>query len=482
MSPTITENPASEARHEKRTAAFLSVSAACVITALKIAVGLLTGSLGMLSDAAHSSIDLFGAGLTLFSVRLADKPADDDHPYGHAKVENLSGFVETFLMLASSVWITAEAILRIFVHPTAVRHSIWPFLVLLLSITVDFTRSRRLKAVAERYQSDALAANALHFSSDIWSSVAVLIGLSASWLGESAFGAQNHLQWLGFADPVAAIVVALLILYFGSQLAWRTIGALTDYVPRETRSRVLAELERVEDVLSIDQVRMRRAGGSYFADVTLSLSRQLTFQRTEELVREATLAVQRVLAGADVVIHTVPRSTGAESIFDKVRAVASRNNVVLHDVSVQSMQGKLHVEQHIEVAETMPLREAHTFVRRIEDEIRRELPQVASVLTHIESEPATIEQPQTLDHDRNLESHLRHAASKLPEIIDIHEVITSRIGDKVQVSCHCTLPDELPMQRVHEVITDLEDHFKLESPQVYRVLIHPEPATDNQHH
>jgi cation diffusion facilitator family transporter len=482
MTPTTTENPAMEARQEKRMAAFLSVTAACVITALKIAVGLLTGSLGMLSDAAHSAIDLFGAGLTLFSVHLADKPADDDHPYGHAKVENLSGFVETFLMLASSVWITAEAILRIFVRPTAVRHSIWPFLVLLLSITVDFTRSRRLKAVAERYQSDALAANALHFASDIWSSVAVLVGLSASWLGESTFGAQHHLQWLGFADPVAAIVVALLILYFGSQLAWRTIGALTDYVPRETRSRVLAELERVEDVLSIDQVRMRRAGGSYFADVTLSLSRQLTFQRTEELVNEATVAVQRVLPGADVVIHTVPRSTGAESIFDKVRAVASRNNVVLHDVSVQSMQGKLHVEQHIEVAETMPLLKAHAFVRSIEDEIRHELPQVASVLTHIESEPATIEQTQSLAHDRNIETHLRHAASKLPEIIDIHEVITSRIGDKLQISCHCTLPDDLPMQRVHEVITDLEDRFKVECPQVYRVLIHPEPATDNQHH
>jgi divalent metal cation (Fe/Co/Zn/Cd) transporter len=227
---------------------------------------------------------------------------------------------------------------------------------------------------------------------------------------------------------------------------------------------------------------MRRSGGRYFADFTVSLSRQLTFQRTEDLVRDATAAVQRILPGADVVIHTVPRSPGEESIFDKVRAVASRNNVLLHDVSVQSFDGQLRVEQHIEVKETMPLREAHDFVRRIEDEIRHELPQVSSVLTHIESEPATIENPQRLDRDRKLEKRLRHAASGLPEIIDIHEVVTGRMGDKLQLSCHCTLPDEMPMQRVHEVITELEDRFKLECPDVHRVLIHPEPATDNHHH
>ena len=130
----------------------------------------------------------------------------------------------------------------------------------------------------------------------------------------------------------------------------------------------------------------------------------------------------------------------------------------------------------------MPLKQAHDFVRRIEDEIRQELPQVSSVLTHIESEPATIERPQSMERDRKLEAHLRHAASQLPEIIDIHEVITGRMGDKLQISCHCTLPDELPMQRVHEVITDLEDRFKLECPEIHRVLIHPEPATDNHHH
>jgi divalent metal cation (Fe/Co/Zn/Cd) transporter len=192
--------------------------------------------------------------------------------------------------------------------------------------------------------------------------------------------------------------------------------------------------------------------------------------------------VRRILPDADVVIHTVPRPAIAESVFDKVRAVAARNNIVLHDVSIQSINGKLHVEQHIEVDEKMPLLAAHTFVKRIEEEIREELPQVESVLTHIESQPATIESTITIASHRSIEKHLRHAASNLPEIIDIHEVGVSRIGDKIQVSCHCTLPDGMEMRKVHDVITALEDRLKLECPEVYRVLVHPEPAADNHHH
>ncbi|HYK34374.1 cation diffusion facilitator family transporter [Alloacidobacterium sp.] len=465
------------ARTEKRSVALVSVLAAGVMTALKLLTGFLTGSLGMLSDGAHSGIDLAGAGLTFLSVRVSDKPADENHPYGHGKIENVSAFVETFLMLASSIWITYEAISRIFFHSVAIRYSFWPLLVLALSMAVDYWRSRQLMAVANKYSSQALEADALHFASDIWSTVAVFIGLCASWLG-----ANLHVPWLRLADPFAAICVSLMILYFGGKLGYRTVGALVDAVPIEMRRRVLNEVRHTPGVLSVDQARMRRSGNSYFADITLSLSRQMTFQHTEDLVKDATAAVQRILPNADVVIHTVPRPGVAESVFDKVRAVAARNNIVLHDVSIQSINGKLHVEQHIEVCEKMPLVEAHSFVKRIEDEIREELPQVESVLTHIESEPATIEHPQRVAKDRVIEEHLRHAASLLPEIIDIHEVVVTRMGEKVQVSCHCTLPDAMEMQRVHEVISALEDHFKMECPEVHRVLVHPEPASDNRHH
>ena len=369
MTQATLESPDRSATSEKNSAAARSVSAAGAMTALKLIVGLLTGSLGMLSDAAHSGIDFVGAVLTLLSVRVSDKPADEDHPYGHAKVENVSAFIETFLMLASSVWITAEAFIRIFIKPVAIRYSLWPLMILALSMGVDLWRSRQLKAVAERHHSEALATDAFHFASDIWSSAAVFLGLCAVWAGSLL-----HISWLRFADPIAAIVVSALILHFGWRLAWRSVGALTDSVSPETRRRVMAELKNTDGVLWVDQARMRRSGSKYFADVTLSLSRQLTFQRSEDLVRAATEAVRRVIPDADVVIHTIPRSTDAETVFDEIRAVAARNNVTIHDVSVQSIDGHLRVEQHVEVDEHLSLMQAHSFVRRIEDEIRRELP------------------------------------------------------------------------------------------------------------
>jgi cation diffusion facilitator family transporter len=379
-------------------------------------------------------------------------------------------------MAGSAFWITLDAIRRIFFHPVELRYSFWPIIVLLTSICVDLWRSHQMRTVGRRHGSAALEAEAQHFSSDIWATTAVLIGLSTSWLGK-----HLNLHWLHYADPIAAIVVSGLIVSLSYRIAHRAIYALTDSVPRETLHRVHRELRSIEGVLSVDQLRMRRSGNSFFADLTLSMPRSLTFQRSEQLVLDATNAVQRITPGADVVIHTVPRSTSAESIFDKVRAVASRNNVVLHEVSIQAAATGFDVEQHIEVSENLPLIEAHQFVRGIEDQIRREIPEVRSVLTHIESEPATIEHATAIAGNRRIEDELRAAAATLPQIIDIHEVHIGRIGEKISLSCHCTLPDNLPMHRVHEVITVLEDRFKLRCPDVDRVLIHPEPQADNQH-
>jgi divalent metal cation (Fe/Co/Zn/Cd) transporter len=198
------------------------------------------------------------------------------------------------------------------------------------------------------------------------------------------------------------------------------------------------------------------------------------------LVRAATEAVHHVLPKADVVIHTVPRQARAESIFDRVRAVAARNNVAVHDLSVQSVQGKMHVELHVELDETMPLMEAHSFVSGLEAEILRATPEIDSVLTHIESEPATIELPEEMiEEDRQIEKTLRETAAHYNEIIDVHQIKVGRTREHISLSCHCTLPDDLPMHRVHEIITALEDRFKLECPEVHRVTIHPEPVTDN---
>jgi divalent metal cation (Fe/Co/Zn/Cd) transporter len=233
--------------------------------------------------------------------------------------------------------------------------------------------------------------------------------------------------------------------------------------------------------LAVEQVRVRRAGAGYFADLTLALPRRSTFEHTGGLVQAATAAVRAALPGADVVIRTVPRETQAESIFDRIRTVAARNNVSVHELSVQSHQGRLRVEQHIELNENLSLLAAHDFVTAMEAEIMRAVPEIDSILTHIESEPATIEQPEeVIEADRKIQQALRNAALVFPEIVDVHQVTVGRSAEHVHLSCHCTLPDDLTMQRVHGVITAFEDRFKLICPEVQRVTIHPEPMTDNR--
>jgi cation diffusion facilitator family transporter len=460
---------------EKRRVALYSILGATCMTLLKLLVGLLSGSLGVLSDAAHSAIDLVAAVLTFFSVRVADKPADEDHTYGHGKIENVSAFIEAGLMAISCVWIIAEAFSHIAHQTIQLHHSIWPVLVLLASIAVDYWRSRQLREVARRTGSPALETDAFHFASDIWATLAVLIGLGASWAG-----ARFGIPWLEFADPFAAIVVSLMILRQTVHLTRKTIAALIDEIPAETRQRVIRAAAGVDGVLAVEQARVRRSGASYFADLTLALPRRYTFEHTGEVVRAATEAVDRALPGTDVVIHTVPRDPGTESIFDRVRTVAARNNVSVHELSVQSHHGRLHVEQHVELDERMPLIEAHRFVTALEQEILHEAPEIDSVLTHIESEPATIEQPEeiVLD-DQRIEKALRTAALQFPEIVDVHELTVLRVGDHIDLSCHCTLPDALQMGHVHEIITALEDRMKQECPEVNRMTIHPEPVTEN---
>jgi divalent metal cation (Fe/Co/Zn/Cd) transporter len=230
----------------------------------------------------------------------------------------------------------------------------------------------------------------------------------------------------------------------------------------------------------VEQARVRRSGADYFADLTLALPRRFTFEHTGELVEAATAAVRRVLPGADVVVRTVPRQTRAESIFDRVRAVAARHNLSVHELSIQSHQGRLRVELHVEIEENTRLRDAHSFVSGLEEEILHEVPEIDAVLTHIESEPATIEQPEeAVGEDRRIELALRVAAANFPEIVDVHAIAVSRTSEHISLTCHCTLPDDLPMHRVHAIITALEDRFKLVCPEVYRVTIHPEPVTDN---
>jgi cation diffusion facilitator family transporter len=462
-------------RAEKRAAAGNSVLAALVITSLKAIVGISTGSLGILSEAAHSALDLIAALITFFSVGVSDKPADADHQYGHGKVESFSAFLETGLLLLTCAWVVYEALLRLFFRHVEIEPSIAAFAVMLFSMAIDWWRSRVLGRIALKYDSQALEADALHFSTDIWSGGVVLLGLVLVLAGRA-----YHIAWLRNADPVSALFVAGVIVHVSWRLARRTMDVLLDAAPAGVRAQITDAVSHVAGVLEVDRVRIRRVGNRYFADLAVGLARSVTFQRSEQLVEAVTEAVQRVLPDADVTVQPLPRAQRSENTFDRIRAVATRHNLNVHDISVQDLAGQLHVEQHVELDERMTLKQAHDQVTELEADMRRGVPEIADILTHIESEPATIEKPEALVSDAQLERRLKVVATQFPEILDVHEFIIKRVRGRLYVSCHCTLSDDLPLSRVHDIQTELEIRFKHEAPEIFRVLIHPEPSTDNR--
>src|SRR5712671_1173489 len=384
-------------RKDKRGVAGSSVLAVFAITALKIVVGFATGSLGILSGAARFGLDLIAALVAFVSVRVSDRPADADHQYGHGKFENFSAFIETGLLLLTCVWIVYESIRRLFFHSVEIEPTVTAFLVMLLSIAVDAWRSRALGRIATKYDSQALEADALHFSTDIWSSGVVIVGLALVLMGR-----RYQVTWLRQADPIAALFVAGVVVSVSWRLARRTIDALLDAAPTGVRSQIVDRIGTVEGVLEVERVRFRKAGNRYFADVSLGLERNFTFQRSEQVSDAVTSRVREVLPGADVMVHSVPRARGTENIFDRVRAVATR-----HNFSVQDLNGHLHVEQHLELDEQLSMKQAHDEVTRLETEMRSEIPEIATILTHIESEPATIETGEEIVREPQLEQRLK---------------------------------------------------------------------------
>jgi cation diffusion facilitator family transporter len=265
----------------------------------------LTGSLGILAEAAHSALDLVAAAITLLAVSVSDRPADEDHTYGHGKVENFSALVETLLLVITCAWIIYEAIQRLFFHAPVVDANIWAFLTMGISVIVDINRSRMLYAAARKHQSQALEADALHFATDIYSSCVVLVGLALVWLGQNVFPAYTEL--LVKADAVAALGVAIIVLFVSYNLGKRTADVLMDRAPAGIPAQVSAAAASVPGVLQVEQVRVRRSGPGIFVDLTVAVDRNLPFERTHQVAAAVEAAVQQIAPKADVVVHTDPR-------------------------------------------------------------------------------------------------------------------------------------------------------------------------------
>jgi cation diffusion facilitator family transporter len=289
-------------QNEKRRAALSSVVAAIGLTSAKLVIGLATRSLGILAEAAHSGLDLAAALMTLFAVRAADKPADKEHLFGHGKVENLSALFETFLLLATSAWIINEAFQRLFFKRVEVDASIWAFVVMIVSIVVDASRSRMLSRAARKYNSQALAADALHFSTDIWSSSVVIIGLVGVWIAET----YPALGILMDADGVAATIVALIVVYVSVRLGWQTVQALVDTAPKGLAGRIQQSIEALPGITDCHRVRVRPSGARWFVDLHVTMDGGRSLEETHAVTEEIEKEILKLVPLADVTVHVEP--------------------------------------------------------------------------------------------------------------------------------------------------------------------------------
>jgi len=453
--------------------ALSSVAAAALLTVLKTVVGLLTGSLGILSEAAHSALDLVAAVITYTSVRVADKPADPEHPFGHGKVEHLSAFVQTGLLAVTRVWIVVEALRRLFLSGSHVAPSIWAFAVLALSILIDTFRSRALWRVAVQYRSQALEADALHFSTDVWSTSAVVFGLVLVSIGATA-----RVPWLASADPLAALIVAGVTLYVGTRLGNRTVGALMDAAPEGVPERIAEAAAGVPGVLDVERVRVRQSGNRLFADLRLVLESDIPFEHAQSVVGRVEGAIHELYPAADVVADAVPDVPSRRDLVQRVRSIAHRENFQIHDVTVFETRGRVKVDLDLEVDPNIRFTAAHDRATELERAIRGDLPEIDEVNVHIEPLPRRVETAREATRVRaQMERRILEIARDLPGVVNCHSVEVHQIGRALLATVHCTLQPDLSVTRVHDITEELELRVREESRQGIKVSIHPEPAT-----
>jgi cation diffusion facilitator family transporter len=282
------------ASSEKKTVAFWSVLAAIFITSSKLVVGLLTGSLGIISEALHSALDFVASVITYFSVKIADKPADSDHNWGHGKVENLSALVQTLLLLITCVWIIYEAVSRLISGEVHIEVNVWSYVVVIASIIIDFQRSRALSRVAKKHNSQALEADALHFSTDIWSSSVVLIGLICYNFG------------FFYADSIAALFVAFIVIIVCYRLGKRAIDALLDRTPEDKVMEINLILSNIDEITNYHDVKVRASGADIFVELNIHVNPKLTIEEAHEISHKVEKQIKAKIGRCNIHIHTEP--------------------------------------------------------------------------------------------------------------------------------------------------------------------------------
>ena len=453
-------------QNAKQKVALTSIAASAALTLAKGVVGLSTGSLAILSEAAHSLIDLAATVMTYFAVRVSDKPADAEHHYGHGKIESVSALAETALLFVLSGVVIWEALARLSGGSGhAVEATPWSFVVIGGSMLVDFFRARVLYRVAGETSSEALEADALHFGSDMWSSFAVLIGLGAVALGYA------------WADAAAAVVVALFICIAGWRLGRRTIDTLTDTAPAGAAARITAIVTRVPSVVAVERVRVRQAGGVAFVDLSVGVSRTLALDRVAALKERIEAAVRAAYPKAELSVTTEPRALDGETVLERVMVIARNRSLAVHHVTVHAIGAKLSVSLDLEVDGALALGVAHDIASELEDAVREEIGPGVEVETHIEplqphDQPGIDAAPERVAAVRDA---LTGIAAKCASVGEVHDVrVRSSDGAEI-VNFHCLADPLLTVAETHERVDELERALRARFSSIKRVIGHAEP-------
>jgi cation diffusion facilitator family transporter len=452
--------------NDKERAALGSIAASAGLTAAKAIIGLLTGSLAVLSEAGHSLLDLAATVLTYVAVRVSGKPADAEHQYGHGKVESITALAETALLFLLAAVVLYEAAQRLIgEHVYAVEATAAAFAVIVASIVVDFFRARTLGRIAEETSSQALEADALHFRSDMWSSIAVLIGLAGVALGYSR------------ADAAAALVVAIFICIAGWRLGRRTIDTLTDAAPAGVSERVAAIARRVPGIVAVERVRARPAGAVLFIELGVGVNRALPLERVTAIKDGLTRAIRADMPKAEVTITTEPRALDDETVRERVILIARNRGLAVHHVAVQAIGDRLSVSTDLEVEGMLPLNAAHDIASRLEEAIREELGPDVEVETHIEPLPAVVLAGRDAAAARVMEitEALTSLAAGIAGLGEVHDVRVRETADGEIVNFHCRVDAALSVSTVHDLVDTVERALRRRFPSIARVIGHAEP-------
>ncbi len=448
----------------KTRVAAISVIASAAMAVAKFVVGILIGSLALVSEALHSSVDVVATIITWLVVRVSDQPADEEHHYGHGKFESISalGVIAILYVLAGGILVESWSRLREGTPPPVI--SAVPFVVLVIDIAVNFWRARALHRTARETMSQALAADALHFTSDVLGSVAVIIGLTLAGFG----------FWWG--DAAAAIAVAIMIALLGLRMARSTVETLLDRAPEGVPETTADAIRAVPGVVDIERLRVRMVGPTYFIDTIAKVPRTYPIDRVEEIKRKAQAAVSEALGDADLTFAAIPVALNDESVRERIMVIARNSGLAVHHVTVHDLGGKLIVSIDLEVDGEMALAAAHDIAQSLEQNIENEFGADVEIDTHIE--PLEPELPHGTDAAPERVETIRAALARFAADSSIHDIHNVRVRDTDAgeiVNFHCRAAPSMSVIKVHETVDDIERALRRAFPTVKRVISHAEP-------